>query len=62
MFTMVGANGLANPRDFKIPQAWYEDRDVEWRIVSKYQGAHFVAQQVMSWSSQGMFVSKSKSY
>ena len=45
---MVGANGLANPRDFKIPQAWYEDKDVEWRIVSKYQGAHFVAQQVMS--------------
>lgn len=24
----IGANGLANPRDFKTPVAWFEDRDV----------------------------------
>lgn len=23
----IGSNGLANPRDFQVPQAWYEDRD-----------------------------------
>ena len=42
-----GANGLANPRDFKIPTAWYEDRDREgYQIIGKYQGALFVAEQV----------------
>lgn len=24
----IGANGLANPRDFQTPIAWFEDRDV----------------------------------
>merc|ERR1712226_1637185 len=24
----IGANGLANPRDFEVPNAWYEDREV----------------------------------
>lgn len=24
----IGANGLANPRDFQTPTAWFEDRDV----------------------------------
>lgn len=24
----IGANGLANPRDFQTPVAWFEDRDV----------------------------------
>lgn len=34
----VGANGLANPRDFLTPVASYEDRDVDdYRIVTKYQ-------------------------
>src|SRR5579871_4551793 len=23
----IGSNGLANPRDFSVPTAWYEDRD-----------------------------------
>ena len=44
---MAGANGLANPRDFQTPVAWYEDRDVKnFRIISKYQGALFEATQV----------------
>lgn len=43
----IGANGLANPRDFLTPVAWYEDRDCPdgFQIVSKYQNALFVAKQ-----------------
>lgn len=42
----IGANGLANPRDFLTPVAWYEDREVEnYRIIAKYQGKLFVASQ-----------------
>ncbi|XP_042878654.1 homogentisate 1,2-dioxygenase-like [Penaeus japonicus] len=42
----IGANGLANPRDFLTPVAWYEDRDVnDYRIVNKYQGHLFEALQ-----------------
>ena len=38
----IGANGLANPRDFKAPVAAYEDRDVEhYRLVNKFQGELF---------------------
>lgn len=41
----IGANGLANPRDFQTPVAWFEDRDVNgFQMVSKYQGALFVAE------------------
>jgi homogentisate 1,2-dioxygenase len=41
-----GANGLANPRDFLAPVAWYEDRDVaDYKVISKYQGHLFVAHQ-----------------
>ena len=47
LFPVTGANGLANPRDFEIPQAFYEDRDVAgYEIISKYQGALFMAVQV----------------
>ncbi len=42
----AGANGLANPRDFLSPTAWYEDRDCpNYQVVSKYQGRLFVAHQ-----------------
>ena len=42
----IGANGLANSRDFLTPVAWYEDRDVaQYRVVNKYQRAMFVAVQ-----------------
>jgi len=34
----IGANGLANPRDFKAPTAAYEDRDGELHIVAKFLG------------------------
>jgi len=34
----IGANGLANPRDFETPVAWYEDREGEVEIVAKFGG------------------------
>jgi homogentisate 1,2-dioxygenase len=34
----IGANGLANPRDFLSPTAWYEDRDEPTELVQKFQG------------------------
>ncbi|KAJ7394371.1 hypothetical protein OS493_000178 [Desmophyllum pertusum] len=43
----IGANGLANPRDFLTPVAWYEDKDVSsgFTVISKYQGKLFKAVQ-----------------
>ncbi|MEK7856666.1 MAG: homogentisate 1,2-dioxygenase domain-containing protein, partial [Acidobacteriota bacterium] len=34
----IGANGLANPRDFETPVAWYEDKDGECEIVARFGG------------------------
>jgi len=34
----IGANGLANPRDFKTPVAWYEDKDGPHEIIAKFGG------------------------
>jgi homogentisate 1,2-dioxygenase len=34
----IGANGLANPRDFETPHAWFEDRDGAVEVVQKFQG------------------------
>ena len=34
----IGANCLANPRDFKTPVAAFEDREVESRVVIKWCG------------------------
>ncbi|XP_038048063.1 homogentisate 1,2-dioxygenase-like [Patiria miniata] len=41
----IGANGLANPRDFLTPKAWYEDRLCDYTVISKYQGKLFAAKQ-----------------
>ncbi|TKR93211.1 hypothetical protein L596_007708 [Steinernema carpocapsae] len=41
----IGANGLANPRDFQTPVAHYENVEEDYRITSKYQGAFFEAVQ-----------------
>ncbi|CRK94775.1 CLUMA_CG008269, isoform A [Clunio marinus] len=42
----IGANGLANPRDFLTPTAWFEDRDVtDYQIIAKFQGVLFKALQ-----------------
>ena len=45
LLPLSGANGLANPRDFLTPSAWYEDRSCEYTVVSKYQGKLFYTQQ-----------------
>ncbi|MBX7487917.1 homogentisate 1,2-dioxygenase [Qipengyuania sp. GH25] len=34
----IGANGLANPRDFEIPSAWFEDDAKDWELIQKFQG------------------------
>lgn len=34
----IGANGLANPRDFLTPQAAYEDLDGDFELIAKFQG------------------------
>ncbi len=34
----IGANGLANPRDFETPVAWFEDRDTPTEVIQKFQG------------------------
>ncbi len=34
----IGANGLANPRDFLTPQAWFEDKDSKTEVVQKFMG------------------------
>ena len=34
----IGANGLANPRDFLTPLAWYEDLEVPCTLVAKFDG------------------------
>ena len=44
----IGANCLANPRDFKTPVAWYEDRETPCRIVVKWCGSFFVTE--IGWS------------
>ncbi len=34
----IGANGLANPRDFETPVAWFEDREGDFELVNKFGG------------------------
>ncbi|MBP2316303.1 homogentisate 1,2-dioxygenase [Azospirillum soli] len=34
----IGSNGLANPRDFRTPTAWYEDREGDFTLVAKFNG------------------------
>ncbi len=35
---LIGANGLANARDFQTPVAAYEDRDGAFEVIAKFQG------------------------
>ena len=32
----IGSNGLANPRDFETPEAWFEDRDEPCQVIQKF--------------------------
>lgn len=40
----IGANGLANPRDFETPVAWYEDVEGEYELVQKFLGSLWTTQ------------------
>ena len=40
----IGANCLANPRDFKTPVAWYEDKEKPCRLFVKWCGKFFLTQ------------------
>ncbi len=35
---VIGSNGLANPREFLTPHAWYEDREGHFELVAKFMG------------------------
>lgn len=39
----IGSNGLANPRDFEIPEAAYDSKDAKSEIVTKFGGHLWVA-------------------
>jgi homogentisate 1,2-dioxygenase len=34
----IGSNGLASPRDFLTPHAWYEDSNDNFELVAKFMG------------------------
>jgi homogentisate 1,2-dioxygenase len=40
----IGANGLANSRDFLTPAAWFEDVDGDFTVVSKFLGRLWAAE------------------
>src|SRR5450755_3039074 len=40
----IGSNGLANPRDFSIPRARYEDIDHRGELIAKFLGRLWVAE------------------
>lgn len=47
MYDILGANGLANPRDFLYPVAAFEDKSVdEWNSYVKFDGRLYVSKQV----------------
>jgi len=39
----IGSNGLANPRDFQTPVAWYEDCEGDFELVAKFLGQLWAA-------------------
>jgi homogentisate 1,2-dioxygenase len=44
----IGGNGLANPRDFLTPVAWFEDRAAQYTVLHKLEGGLFAAAQPFS--------------
>ncbi|MBS1852031.1 MAG: homogentisate 1,2-dioxygenase [Acidobacteria bacterium] len=40
----IGANGLANPRDFETPVAAYEDRAGRFQVIAKFEGGLWQAE------------------
>ncbi|CAN5178203.1 homogentisate 1,2-dioxygenase [soil metagenome] len=44
----IGSNGLANPRDFESPVAWFEDDDAPCQLVQKFCGTLWATTQAHS--------------
>ncbi|KIZ00241.1 homogentisate 1,2-dioxygenase [Monoraphidium neglectum] len=44
----IGANGLASPRDFMTPVAWFEERECHFTVMHKFEGQLFSAAQTFS--------------
>jgi homogentisate 1,2-dioxygenase len=42
----IGANGLADVKDFQTPVAAYEDVDEEWTVVNKFMSGYWQYKQV----------------
>ncbi len=40
----IGANCLANPRDFKTPVAWFEEKETPCRLIVKWCGGFHVTE------------------
>jgi len=40
----IGSNGLASPRDFEAPVAWFEDSEHAFEVVQKFQGTLWAMQ------------------
>ncbi len=40
----IGANCLANPRDFKTPVAWFEEKETPCRLIVKWCGSFHVTE------------------
>ncbi|KAK9820068.1 hypothetical protein WJX72_005739 [[Myrmecia] bisecta] len=45
---LIGSNGLANPRDFDTPVAWFEERACNYTVIQKFEGELFSASQAFS--------------
>lgn len=43
-----GANGLANPQDFLSPTAWFEEEELQYTVLHKFNGILFSASQSFS--------------
>ncbi|NRA43577.1 MAG: homogentisate 1,2-dioxygenase [Oligoflexales bacterium] len=41
----IGANGLANPRDFEYPSAEYHDTNGDFQVICRYQGHMWLSYQ-----------------
>ena len=44
----IGANGLANPQDFEIPKAKFENVKADFKIYAKFLGEFFVSESLYS--------------
>ena len=47
-FFPAGANGLANPRDFQVPVAAFEEAPRRFTVLHKFEGELFTASQPFS--------------